>query len=694
MFSSLRHRLFIGFGFVILLTVGLSGLISAITTTNRFDILITEQGNQRAREIAPLLEASFTFHGNWNGVINLLQSSPEEIVADDSVFVEWISDVDWYDVAANTIAIDIDTLFADLEAVGSLADLAVRQNVDPEQVNLAILAAEQEAVETAVAAQELSAEEGAQYLAMMAEEIDRFVYEPLNQELIEPEVVFLEGDVAEPEFVDWDVIIQQQLNLSEEAYFRSIETQSIAELAREQNVPLDQIEQAIIQAEVAYLQRDFFYSDGEYMLALADTVAWVRAYLTEDYTFYDATSNPLPFGSGLLASYLLGDEQLLIVQTDGTVVYDSVADTEGEQLAADMLAQGVPLKNLNSGEHIGTALVATGTGFYNAQQQTFLQGVTSSLIISGGVAALIGLLVAAVLSQQITSPVTALTQAARRVAGGQSTKRLPITSKDELGQMSHSFNQMADALKLQQQLRQRLVRDVSHELNTPLSIIQLEMKALNDGLQTPAQAYAHVHREIDLLHKLVDDLTQLTEAEQAQLPLDLALVDLCTITKQAVSRLLPKAETKQISLHFELPMAALPLAEVDVARLTQVLGNLIDNAVRHTPENGRITITCQYSPLTQLDIPAIFKPATDEERPWLVTTVTDSGVGIAEADLPLLFERFYRTDASRNRHSGGRGLGLSIVRQIIEAHGGYVWAANAPKQGSLFGYALPPANLQ
>ena len=121
---------------------------------------------------------------------------------------------------------------------------------------------------------------------------------------------------------------------------------------------------------------------------------------------------------------------------------------------------------------------------------------------------------------------------------------------------------------------------------------------------------------------------------------------------------------------------------------------MIDNGLRHTPENGRITITCHDSPLTALAIPPVFKPATKIEGVWLITTVTDSGVGIDEADLPYLFERFYRADESRNRHSGGRGLGLAIVKQIIEAHGGFVWAANPPEQGSVFGYALPPVEEQ
>ena len=313
MLSSLRHRLFIGFGLVILLTVGLSGLVSSITTTNRFNILITEQGNQRAFEIAPLLEASYTFHGNWNGVINLLQTSSDEVATDD-FFEDWVSDVDWYEIVADAVALNLETFFTELESVNSIAALIEERNVDPEQVRLAILEAEQDAVETAVAEQELSEEAGEQYLALTEDEIDWFLNEPFNVPLTESEIALFDGNIEDlaQDFVDWDAIIQQQLSLTETAFFELTETQSIADIAQARNVPLAQIEQAIVQAEMAYLDQEFFYNDIDYMLVLADTVTWVRSYLVEDYTDFEPNNAQPPYGSGILASYLLGDEQLFI----------------------------------------------------------------------------------------------------------------------------------------------------------------------------------------------------------------------------------------------------------------------------------------------------------------------------------------------------------------------------------------------
>ncbi|VAW31032.1 hypothetical protein MNBD_CHLOROFLEXI01-5195, partial [hydrothermal vent metagenome] len=226
MFSSLRHRLFIGFGLVILLTVILSGIVSAVTTANRFDILITEQGVQRAKEVAPLLEASYTFHGNWNGVINLLQSGSDEIVLDVPFDVEWWPDLDWFDLSADAVGLDFEQFFEELDNVDSMAQLAVNHNIDPTQLIADILAAEQEAVKTAVSSQELSAEEGQQYLANLVPEIELFIFDTFGQEYIESDEILFEDNFADADFVDWDEIIRQELSLSEEAYFQLLETQS------------------------------------------------------------------------------------------------------------------------------------------------------------------------------------------------------------------------------------------------------------------------------------------------------------------------------------------------------------------------------------------------------------------------------------------------------------------------------------
>jgi signal transduction histidine kinase len=166
-------------------------------------------------------------------------------------------------------------------------------------------------------------------------------------------------------------------------------------------------------------------------------------------------------------------------------------------------------------------------------------------------------------------------------------------------------------------------------------------------------------------------------------------VDLLALAQRAIKRWQAKAESKGVTLTLAAPVDLLPITEADPARLTQVLGNLLDNALRHTETGGTITVACQVATLAALALPPTYRPVTALTGPGLVMTVSDTGCGIPAADLPHLFERFYRVDSSRNRRSGGRGLGLAIVRQIITAHGGHLWVRSSEGQGSCFGFWLP-----
>jgi signal transduction histidine kinase len=244
--------------------------------------------------------------------------------------------------------------------------------------------------------------------------------------------------------------------------------------------------------------------------------------------------------------------------------------------------------------------------------------------------------------------------------------------------MGVAFNAMAASLETQRALRNRLVDDVAHELNTPLSVIQLELEALRDGMQTPAEAAARVGAEIKHLRNLVDDLATLAESDEEMLQLNLKTVDLGKLAAEAALRWQSPAEAAEISLQLNIP-DGLPPVQADPARIAQVFGNLLSNALAHTPQGGRVTISLRAQ-----------QPASPADSPELVAvTVTDTGEGIPPEDLPHVFERFYRADRSRTRTTGGRGLGLAIVRRIIERHGGRVWVESQPGAGSTFGFALP-----
>ena len=263
----------------------------------------------------------------------------------------------------------------------------------------------------------------------------------------------------------------------------------------------------------------------------------------------------------------------------------------------------------------------------------------------------VAILLAAWLSKRITAPVVALTEATQAIAQGD-TARLPVTSSDELGRMSAAFNRMTSTLETQRDLRRRLINDVSHELNTPLTVIQLEATGLRDGLQTPESASDHIIEEVDRLRGLVNDLDWLAESDHGELRLNLQASSIHELVAAEVDRWQPQSQARQVELSLEA-FVDLPDMDIDWMRMSQALGNILTNAINCTEPGGHVWVRAGLE--------------SDEA---LAISITDDGFGIHTADLPHVFDRFYRTDQSRSRGIGGTGLGLAITRAIIEAHGG------------------------
>jgi len=229
---------------------------------------------------------------------------------------------------------------------------------------------------------------------------------------------------------------------------------------------------------------------------------------------------------------------------------------------------------------------------------------------------------------------------------------------------------------------------VAHELRTPLTNIRGYLEALRDGVARPEPALlASLHDEALLLNRLVDDLQDLALAEAGQLRLEPQRVALHEIADQAAGALRPALEAKQLELQIELP-AELPDVWADAERVGQVLRNLLNNAIMHTPEGGSITISVAQATKDEGNAlqPFVLRPSS-----FVTLRVSDSGSGIAPEHLTDVFERFYRADRARARATGGAGLGLAIVKQLVEAHGGRVWAANVPGQGACISFTLPAA---
>ncbi|MBU2536163.1 MAG: HAMP domain-containing protein [Chloroflexi bacterium] len=288
-------------------------------------------------------------------------------------------------------------------------------------------------------------------------------------------------------------------------------------------------------------------------------------------------------------------------------------------------------------------------------------------LIGGGVA----LAMTLILSRRILSPIKALTEAARRLGQGDFSPRLELKDKGEVGELARAFNSMANDLERAEQLRRNMVADAAHELRTPLSNIRGYLEAVNDGVIKPdAEAIQSLNEEAARLARLVDELQELSLAEAGELKLVCQAKDISKLISQTASPFQAQAASKGVSLSLDL-MDELPPVNIDSQRMAQVLYNLLDNAMAHTESGDGITIS------------------TTQKDNWIEVAVTDTGAGIPAEDLPNIFERFYRVDKSRARATGGSGLGLTIAKRLVEAHGGSIEVQSELGKGSRFAFALP-----
>lgn len=301
--------------------------------------------------------------------------------------------------------------------------------------------------------------------------------------------------------------------------------------------------------------------------------------------------------------------------------------------------------------------------------QKAFRGSLGISIVAAGIAAL---LVSFLLSRGITTPIFAMTEASRRLAEGKYDERVEINNENELGQLAHSFNILAGKLERVEEMRRQLIGDVAHELRTPLTAIKGTMEALEDGvLPATADTYQDVQREADRLSRLVDDLQELSRVEAKAYELSLMPVSLGTPLQTIEKRFHPLFAAKHVDFKLVHP-DALPIVSVDEGRLIQVFTNLLNNALYYTPEEGKVTLRVE----TKLD--------------HLLISIKDTGIGIPPDELKQVFTRFYRIDKSRSRHAGGSGIGLTITKHLVEAHGGKIWVESEGKgQGSSFKFTLP-----
>ncbi|MBI4788366.1 MAG: HAMP domain-containing protein [Chloroflexi bacterium] len=307
-----------------------------------------------------------------------------------------------------------------------------------------------------------------------------------------------------------------------------------------------------------------------------------------------------------------------------------------------------------------------------SQQDTFQSVIEQSLLIAGFAVFTAAVVVSLFVSRRIVEPLQELTLVSGRLAQGYYRERTTLQSDDELAQLSHSINQLAEALEKTEQRRLGLITDVSHELRTPLTVIAGYMEGLIDGvIQPEPQIFALVHHEAVRLKWMTEELALLSRAEAGQLRVEPRLIVLAIVIERVAAHFQSQIASQGLSIELQLA-SDLPPVLADPDRVEQILINLMTNAVQYTPSGGKVVV---------------FARALD---PFVEVGVTDTGNGIGGEHLPHIFERFYRVDKSRARQSGGAGIGLTIARHLVYAHGGEIWAESAgPGHGSTFRFTLP-----
>jgi signal transduction histidine kinase len=349
------------------------------------------------------------------------------------------------------------------------------------------------------------------------------------------------------------------------------------------------------------------------------------------------------------------------VTVDGIDQVTATDDRDGHALQMTVRAAPREIRDA-AGRVVAHAFLAPGDDFEDAVAVREIAAVDRRLIELFALATLVALVLTFAVSRRITRPIEQLTAAVQAFGRGTPAAPVAVTGRDEIARLATAFNAMAAAIAGQEELRRRMVGDVAHELRTPLTNLRCELEAIQDGLAAPEPArVASIHEEVLHLQRLVEDLQELAVAEAGALALHPERIELGA----AVARIIGA----QAEVHCDDAI----WVDVDVTRLRQVVHNVLANAARHAPPGSPVQVRIAR--------------AGGEAA----VSIADRGPGIPAHELERIFERFYRVDEARGRVRGGAGLGLAIVRRLVELHGGRVWADSALGEGATFTFTLPLA---
>lgn len=360
-----------------------------------------------------------------------------------------------------------------------------------------------------------------------------------------------------------------------------------------------------------------------------------------------------------------------LADAEGVIIVPAGPYRYGARVPQALLARGTPVEV--DGQVVGVILPVDAPPMMTPLEQRYLRSINQTLLYAALGASVFALALGTLLARQLTHPLRELTAAIRAMTRGQLNQQVPVRSEDELGELATAFNQLSRDLARANAQRRQMTADIAHDLRTPLTVITGYLESLRDGVLQPTPArFETMHVEALHLQRLVEDLRTLSLADAGELHLNRLAQSPGELLTRLHAAYQHQAAQREIVMRVDA-RPALPDINVDPDRMMQVLGNLMSNALRHTPPGGEIVL------------------GAARRGDAVALTVRDTGAGIPSADLPHIFDRFYRSDAARHITEGESGLGLAIARALVKLHGGDIIAANAPEAGAIFTVTLPIA---
>lgn len=327
---------------------------------------------------------------------------------------------------------------------------------------------------------------------------------------------------------------------------------------------------------------------------------------------------------------------------------------------------------MSNNKEMGSIIIGYfGTSYLSSASVSFISTLNHSFMISAIIALIFGLAISIIISRQISKPLVKITETANKMRDGNLKVRATVdTNTKEIDELSKAINYLAETLNNQEMLRKRLTSDMAHELRTPLTTLKTHVEAFMDGIWEPtAERFQTFYEEIERLTKMVDNIQNLAKLEQTNISLNKSKVNISVELEKIIDTYKPLF----IKEYYELVSTITPeiITIIDINKFKQIINNLLSNSYKYLRPDGKVTVVLE------------------KENQSIIIKVIDTGIGIPKEDIPYIFERFYRSDLSRNKKTGGSGIGLTIAKAFVEVHGGTICVESKVNEGSIFVVKLP-----